>query len=423
MRITTRLVLVGLVAVAAAVPVYGFGRGAAVVGVKAGPKGVTTGHAAHSVSTGPLGGVHAGTSKGVSHTGPGGVTVQHGTQTGVSRGPLGGVSAGSTSGTRVTGPGGKSYTHTQGAGAKVGPAGGVKVGGSSSTSVRGPLGGGASVGHAGGVAVGPMGGVRAGSTSTAAVRGPLGGGTAVRTGTGVAVGPGGGVRVGHSTSYVNRTAMRTSAVTVRSGFHSTCFSPTWYTVHKTAWVAPRWTVGYTPWRPVVWAPVSTFLAIPSPPIVYDYGTSVVIMHDEVYVNGIKVYSAPEYAEQATAIVETGRSAKPAENDEWQPLGVFGLLQGEETTAQRIFQLAVNKDGVVRGNYYDAVADNTLPVVGSVDKKTQRVAWSIGQKKDIVFETGLNNFTEEETGVLVHYGKDSTQQMVLVRLEEPKGEKK
>jgi hypothetical protein len=102
----------------------------------------------------------------------------------------------------------------------------------------------------------------------------------------------------------------------------------------------------------------------------------------------------------------------------QPLGVFGLIQEDEKTAQRIFQLAVNKDGVVRGNYYDAVADNTLPVVGSVDKKSQRVAWSIGEKMDIVFETGLSNFTKDDSTVLVHYGKESTQQMILVRLEEP-----
>jgi hypothetical protein len=100
-----------------------------------------------------------------------------------------------------------------------------------------------------------------------------------------------------------------------------------------------------------------------------------------------------------------------------------MIQGDEQVAQRIFQLAVNKAGVVRGNYYDAVADNTLPVYGSVDPKSQRVAWSIGDKKDIVIETGLNNLTQEQTTALVHYGKERTQQMVLVRLEEPKDEKK
>jgi hypothetical protein len=55
----------------------------------------------------------------------------------------------------------------------------------------------------------------------------------------------------------------------------------------------------------------------------------------------------------------------------------------------------------------------------VDKKTQRVAWSIGEKKDIVFETGLPNLTKDESTILIHYGKDRTEQMILVRLPEPK----
>lgn len=79
--------------------------------------------------------------------------------------------------------------------------------------------------------------------------------------------------------------------------------------------------------------------------------------------------------------------------------------------------------MIRGNYYDVVADNTLPVYGSVQKKAQRVAWTIGDKKDIVFETGLNNLTKDESTVLIHHGKDSTQEMILARLPEPQDAKK
>jgi hypothetical protein len=117
------------------------------------------------------------------------------------------------------------------------------------------------------------------------------------------------------------------------------------------------------------------------------------------------------------LADAGRPAMPPGNDEWQPLGVFGLIQGEKV-AQHIFQLAIDKSGVVRGNYYDAVADNTLPVYGSVDRKTQRVAWSIGDKKNTVFETGLNNLMQQQTTLLAHYGKERTEEMALVRLEQP-----
>jgi hypothetical protein len=106
-------------------------------------------------------------------------------------------------------------------------------------------------------------------------------------------------------------------------------------------------------------------------------------------------------------------------DEWQPLGVFGLVREDATVAQNILQLGVNKAGVIRGNYYDAVADNMVEVYGSVDPKSQRAAWSVGNNKSTVFETGLGNLTQDQTTVLVHYGKERTDQLLLVRLEEPK----
>jgi hypothetical protein len=102
-------------------------------------------------------------------------------------------------------------------------------------------------------------------------------------------------------------------------------------------------------------------------------------------------------------------------------GAFALVRGEEQTSDELFQLAVSKGGVIHGNYYDAFADRTLPVYGSVDKKTQRAGWSIGEKKDVVFEAGIANLTRDEAPILVHYGKDNTQQFTLVRIEQPKGD--
>jgi hypothetical protein len=259
------------------------------------------------------------------------------------------------------------------------------------------------------VAVGPYGGHRAGGVAV----GPYGGVAA------------GGVRVGavgHATRYVSPAVLRTQATYVRGGFGYSYFTPAWYRAHPVAWVAPRWAVPSI-WVAPVWPSVSVYCGVTAPPIPYDYGSSVVIENNNVYVNGGMVASAEQYADQAEQFADRGRQARPAENDEWQPLGVFGMIQDEEKVAQHIFQLAVNKGGAVRGNYYDAVADNTLPVYGSVDAKTQRVAWSIGDKTTIVFEAGLSNLTQDQTALLVHYGKERTQQMMLVRLEQPAEEKK
>ena len=109
----------------------------------------------------------------------------------------------------------------------------------------------------------------------------------------------------------------------------------------------------------------------------------------------------------------------SDKEEWVSLGVFGMVQGDEKDANKIFQLAINKDGVIRGNYYDALSDTESAVSGSVDKKTQRAAWVVGDRKDTVYETGIGNLTDPETTMLVHFGKDRTQQWTLVRLEPPR----
>jgi hypothetical protein len=54
----------------------------------------------------------------------------------------------------------------------------------------------------------------------------------------------------------------------------------------------------------------------------------------------------------------------------------------------------------------------------VDKKTQRAAWTIGDRKDTTYEVGFANLTKPETTMMVHFGKGGSQQWTLVRIEAP-----
>jgi hypothetical protein len=54
----------------------------------------------------------------------------------------------------------------------------------------------------------------------------------------------------------------------------------------------------------------------------------------------------------------------------------------------------------------------------VDKKTQRAAWTVGDRKEPIFEAGIANLTKPETTMLVHFGKKRTQQWTLIRIEQP-----
>jgi uncharacterized protein (TIGR03000 family) len=155
--------------------------------------------------------------------------------------------------------------------------------------------------------------------------------------------------------------------------------------------------------------------VPAVPIDYDYGNTVVYQGDTVYNNGEEIGTAQQYAQQASALAAQGQQAQPPPSDKWQPLGVFALVQGDEKTSNTLFELAVNQGGVIRGNYCDALMNSSSTVYGAVDKKTQQAAWTIGDKKEPVFETGIFNLTKDETPVLVHFGPDKTQQWLLVRI--------
>ena len=253
------------------------------------------------------------------------------------------------------------------------------------------------------------------------VAGRAGGATRPR---GTAAYPGGAAGTPHGTYYRSAAAVSGQGVAVRAGMSNYygCFHGSWYARYPGAWYPAKW-AGVAAWSAIAWG-------MPSPGVgggypvetatSYDYGSSVVYQDDAVYVDGEQVATAAEYADQATAIAEEGRKAEASKDEEWQALGVFAMVMGEETTSNNIFQLAVNKAGVIRGNYYNALTDSTEPVYGNVDKKTQRAAWTVGEKKYPIYEAGIVNLTEESTTMLVHYSKEKSQQFTLFQIDQPEG---
>jgi hypothetical protein len=382
---------------------------------------------------GPSGGSRSISSNRGSYTTQRGSTINYGGAGRTVTGPGGGTAGRGVGGVQVTTPGGQTAGRVGTVGGVKGPGGYGAVSGRSIGGTSGPYGSGVSASR-GGAAVGP-GGAIAGGARVGSVTGPGGtvrGATRWNAATnpysgyfsgarGVAVG---GVGVGHYTGYVSGAALRTQAGYVRGGFvgYNNYFGAGWYTAHPLAWRAAAWTAAsYWAWAP--YSTISTFCGYPAEPVVYDYGSTLVYEDNSVYYNGQQVATAEEYTTQAAQFADAGAAAKTTDKEEWQSLGVFAMVQGDEKDANNIFQLAINKDGIIRGNFYNALTDTTIPVSGSVDKKSQRAAWIVGEKKDTVYETGLGNLAQPETQMLVHFGKEKTQQWTLVRLEKPKEEMK
>jgi hypothetical protein len=229
--------------------------------------------------------------------------------------------------------------------------------------------------------------------------------------------------VTNPTVNISRNNLVNNGNIVRQDFgHYDCFRPNWWGRYPNCWRAAGWTTAAAVWATTSWAILSSYGGYAAQPVYYDYGSTVVYEGDQVYMNGDPVATQDQYAQQAITIADTGRAAPAQTQDDWKSLGVFGMVQGGESNANTLFQLSVNKTGVIRGNYYDALSDTTLPVYGQVDQKTQRAAWTVGDKKNVVYEAGIANLTQDQTTMLVHFGKDRTQQWTLVRMQEPADQK-
>ena len=89
----------------------------------------------------------------------------------------------------------------------------------------------------------------------------------------------------------------------------------------------------------------------------------------------------------------------------------------------MLQLSVAKDGVLRGSYFDLLSNKAEPVHGAVDKKTQRVAWSVGSNGKVLFETSLANLTQETGPITVHYENGQSRPWTIARYKEEEGTEK
>ena len=137
----------------------------------------------------------------------------------------------------------------------------------------------------------------------------------------------------------------------------------------------------------------------------------------VSLDGQNLGTETEFSQQAAALAQKGAAAETADTDEWLPLGVFAMVRNEQQHPQLIVQLAVNKQGILRGNYTDELTEHTQPIQGAVDPKTQRAAWTVGDNKLSVIEAGLSNLSQDEAPVLIHR-RGQTDHWLLVRLNQP-----
>lgn len=185
---------------------------------------------------------------------------------------------------------------------------------------------------------------------------------------------------------------------------------------------------YYGWRPVTYAAFGTFMGaawVSAKPRYYAYGAGGNVYYENniVYVDGQAAGTPEEYATQSTAMVASAPAQVP--DTEWLPLGTFALTREGVNDSQAILELAVNKQGVLAGTYYNEATQVSRSLKGMLDQASQRAAigFADGINADVVLETGIQNLTQDEAPALLHQGKDRSGPVLLVRLQAPEEQQK
>ena len=149
---------------------------------------------------------------------------------------------------------------------------------------------------------------------------------------------------------------------------------------------------------------------------YSNDQNIAFQNDIIYVNGQPVSSYEDFVSSARALANTHADSK-MDRTAWYPLGTFAVSSDpDQRSSSQAIQLAMDGVGNISGVYVNWPQGHVLPISGSVDTNSQRVAFNIGGSDDIVVETGLANLTDEYSRVWVHLPNSHSQTWLITRIK-------
>ena len=218
---------------------------------------------------------------------------------------------------------------------------------------------------------------------------------------------------------------------VRENFHgSGLFTKPWWKNYKGTWFSPTWPDDWV-WDSVDWDTLVAFWrgTAPKSPADYEFGSNIVSREGKVFYGGQPLMTTAEYYHQGQLLAAkgehlvTGKKAgaphKMPQVKDWAQFGVFSLVSAGEKFSTKIIQLAVNRDGKLRGNCYDVMNDQVDRIEGEIDKSNSRVCFTVGKNRSVIYDTGLENILSSQSPILIHLDQDRAQQRALVRLVQSK----
>ncbi|MEI6636067.1 MAG: hypothetical protein WCO99_05840 [Planctomycetota bacterium] len=218
----------------------------------------------------------------------------------------------------------------------------------------------------------------------------------------------------------DRATAKSRAESAQSSFQTAMegrtqpFTPAWYSEHPDAWQythphADLWAVAGV-------AGLTTWLGYPATAATTTAATSTTV----AATSATTTATGTEAAAAATATSTDGNASNAAAlppDLEWMPLGVYATGPKDAAQAHVYQQLAVSKQGELKGNYYDSITNTTQPVSGSIDRETRKASWKVGGKGGATFETTLDALMKTPSDVTMKSG-GATHEWELVQVQKP-----
>jgi hypothetical protein len=189
------------------------------------------------------------------------------------------------------------------------------------------------------------------------------------------------------------------------------FSAGWYADHPNAW---QYTHPHADaWAAASLAATTAWIGAAAYDDGGDYSTTV-------------VNEAPTYEDDATAesvppqspvAANVATDDQAADGGDWLSLGVYAL-EPPAGGQKELMQLAVSREGEIKGVYYNADDNLSENITGTVDRATQEAQWNVVSTPELQFSASLKTLTSPTGEVNVAAPNGVQQTWLAARLQEP-----
>jgi len=171
------------------------------------------------------------------------------------------------------------------------------------------------------------------------------------------------------------TVAKATPAATPAAAESVAFTADWYAKHPQAWRPAKSPADW--WKNADVATITAWLGQPVQ-LVMAVGTAADSGNAVATAGGADTGAD---GLQSVLVLPAGHqnAVGPADSD-WLPLGVFAVVPpGTQDTAQahNYQQLAVDRQGAIKGNFYDTLSGTVQPITGTVDRTSLVASWTVG----------------------------------------------